>query len=144
VFVQAGKPDKILKDWLSQNSSTVDVERRDPIYDPLFDPNTTPPSQYSDPGAHGMLVETYYIFKVLAPTRWPVGVGFPNTAGPGVKGPADVKNRPPPVTAPQVARELADEASDEWGKLWRFDIVPVFWIGLGIYILGRSQKWWRV
>jgi hypothetical protein len=79
--------------WLKKNADVVHVEKKE-----------------SDSWLKTSI--TNYIFTVDEPTIWPRGVGFPNTAGAEVKKKADVVQRPPPPTAADVVKDIAQTASE--------------------------------
>lgn len=96
IFVQAPAL-AIFERWLQTNGSSVALERREDSggMKPFLTPN-----------------ESFFIFRVSQPTPWPRGVGFPNTADAATERAADVVQRPPPLTARQVAKDIVQTASE--------------------------------
>jgi len=122
IYIQQSAQD-IFDLWLKKNSDgTVTVEKK---------------QTYGDVPLLLKPVETFYVFNVTAPSIWPRGVGFPNAADASVKEAADVVQRPPPMTAGDVLKDITSTASEAADRAITWAVI----IGLGwLFISSQGRR----
>jgi len=94
IFIQKASLD-IFEQWIRSPSVTVEKREDSGGFWPFISPN-----------------ESWFLFEISLPTPWPRGVGFPNAADPSTHQATDVVDRPPPVTAKQIAKDIVETASE--------------------------------
>ena len=94
IFVQAPSIE-ILDQWLRYPGVTVERREESGGLRPFVSPS-----------------EVFVLFEISLPLPWPRGIGFPNAAAADERKAADVKQRPPPLTVKQVAKDIVETASE--------------------------------